>query len=32
MMTFKTPEERSRMVIEHMKTMHDGMQMMGAAW
>ena len=24
----KTPEERSRMMAEHMKTMQDGMQMM----
>ena len=30
MMASKTPEERSRRMAEHMKTMQDGMQMMGS--
>ena len=30
MMAAKTPEERSKLMAEHMKTMQDGMQMMGS--
>ncbi|MDP2450003.1 MAG: hypothetical protein Q8N06_11440 [Hydrogenophaga sp.] len=29
MMNAKTPEERNKLVAEHMKTMQDGMKMMG---
>lgn len=29
MMAAKTPEERSKLMIDHMKTMQDGMAMMG---
>ena len=29
MMAAKTPEERSKLMAEHMKTMQDGMKMMG---
>ena len=30
MVAAKTPEERSQLMAEHMKTMQDGMQMMGS--
>ena len=29
MMNAKTPEERNKLMAEHMKTMHDGMEVMG---
>ncbi len=31
MMAAKTPEERQRLAAEHMKSMHEGMQMMDRA-